>query len=694
MLAYPVKPTYAVTDTQVYCVIDYETRSEAPFGKSKENVGAYEYANHPSTRLLNVGWRIGTFDQLKNKKTKTVVWSPLDPLTKLIPFLRALDDPRILLVAHNAFFEQVITEFVLPRLTKTTRKLIPVSRWICTASMARALALPGALGDACDAIRLEIQKDKKGHALMLRMSKPKPAWKKWAKSGRIGPEPKKWNAKVSDMLRLCEYNEVDVDAEVGLFTTIKPLAPLERKIWELDQKINKRGFLCDRPLVGKILKMVGQEMKRFDREITELTDGRVKTTNQRDQIKAWLSENGLSLPNLQKLTVANALDSGLAEGACREVLTLRQDAAKSSTGKYGAFWRRSVTDGRMRDNLVYHRASTGRWGGSGVQPQNFPDPKKIGDYGDLDLIAQIIKDPDVGIEDLRHFGNPLDLFAALLRTMIIASEGKELFDGDFAGIEVRVLFWLANHTRGLDAFRSGRDLYVELASVIYKRTCTKADKTERDLGKRAVLGCGFGMGDKKFLTTCHDNDLEIDAATAKTAVKAYREVHAPVVRLWSNYEKAAMAAVRNPSKRFTVNRITWFMEGKFLFARLPSGRHLAYYGPEIRDKKMPWGEIKPALFHWDIHPKSGKWFFTDSYGGKLVENCVQAVARDLMAGSMVRLEDAGFEVVLSVHDELLTEALKGARTLKEFLSIMGQGEPWSEGLPVLVEGWQNVRYRK
>lgn len=683
---------------QIYCVIDYETLSEAPFGKTKDNVGAYEYANHPSTRMLNIGWTIGTFEELVSGSVDREVWSPLDPIDKLTSFMWALNEESVLLVAHNAFFEQVITKFVLPRLMKKSGwklyKSIPVERWICTASMARALALPGGLGDLCDALRLDVQKDKKGHALMLRMSKPKPAWKKWDKNGRIGPEPKKWNRKISDLLRLCEYNGTDVDAEVKVFTTIKPLSDNERKVWELDQKINWRGFKCDRKLVRKILSMVDEEMRRFDREISALTGGEITSPNQRAEIQSWLARNGLALPNLQKKTIADILDSGLAQGKCLTMLKLRQEASKTSTGKYRAFWNRSATDGRLRDNLVYHRASTGRWGGSGVQPQNFPDPKKIGDFGDLDLIAQIIADPSIGLEDLRIFGNPLDLFAALLRTMIIASDGKEFFDGDFAGIEVRVLFWLANHVDGLDAFRSGRDLYVELASVIFKRQCTKDDKMERDLGKRAVLGCGFGMGDKKFLTTCKDNGLEIEDHVAKDAVNAYRTVHKPVTRLWKNVELAAISAVKNQGKRYTVNRTSWFMEGKFLFCQLPSGRRLAYYGPEIREKRTPWGEMKPTLHHWDIDPKTFKWVFTHTYGGKLTENCVQAVARCLMAGAMSRLEDAGFEIVLSVHDELLAEALKDTRTVEEFLTLMGQGEPWSEGLPVKVDGWKNMRYKK
>lgn len=664
--------------SQLYCVLDFETRSKA----NLKLVGAYEYANHPTTRILCVSWRIGTFEQIKLNSTETKDWSPYVP-SPYGELKRALLDPKVILVAHNAFFEQVITRFVLSKLIHDSYlKSIPSSRWICTASMARALALPGKLEHACAAMKLPIQKDMEGHRLMLKMSKPRNPTKK---------NPKVWNQKMSDLLRLMAYCRQDVDAECALFTSIPMLSPYERKVWLLDQKMNWRGIRADRFLVQKIIGMIDQELKRFEKVTVEISNGELRSTAQRNATLKWMNAHGLALPNLQKKTVDDAIQAGLATGPAGELLRIRQDSSKTSTAKYQAFEMRSRTDGRVRDNLVYHAASTGRFGGSGLQPHNFPRPT-------LKEIAEAIEfvlEPDTDLEWVRLvWGNPLDLFSNLLRSMIIASEGKEFFSGDFAGIEVRVLFWIARHTEGLRAFREMRDLYCEMASIIYGIKVTKEDSVKRQLGKKTILGCGFQMGPPKFFETCKQDGMEVTEEMAAKAVKAYRTTHAPVVALWSNLEKAAIAAVRNKGKRYTINMTSWWVEGRFLFCQLPSGRKLAYCDPIIKSKPTPWGELRPKLYHWDVDPKTKKWVLAATYGGKLTENVVQAIARDLMVDGMFRSEDRGYELAITVHDELLSEKDKDAGSEKEFLGLMAELPPWAGGLPVNVEGWSGERYRK
>lgn len=686
---------------QVYCVLDFETVSEADLPK----VGVTEYAKHPSTNILCVAWKIGTLDQLRKVQAK--VWSPAIP-SSYGDLKRALLDPNVILVAHNVPFERRIVEHVFTKLISDPYlRNIPIERWLCTMSMARALALPAKLEKACAALRLAIQKDMEGHKLMMKMSKPRSVWNTWVKKGRpprtliksevfpegrwVGGEPKKWHRKRKDLVRLMQYCVTDIDAEVELLLTLKPLSPSERDTWILDQKINDRGFQADRKLVKKILGMIAQEMRRFEKLTTEITGGAISSINQRAAVLAWLKSNDLYLPNLQKKTVSDALAARLGSDQALRLLDVRANASKTSTAKYEAFEMRSRADGRVRDNIAYHAASTGRFGGMGVQPHNFPR----GTIADTDFATEILKDPDTDLELIRLlYGNPLDFFSSLLRSMIQASPGKELLGGDFAGIEVRVLFWIARHQMGLAAFFEGRDLYREIAAVIYGKKLVDVTKPEREVGKRAILGCGFGMGKDKFFVTCKDYGQEIEMDLAADAVSAYRKTHHPVPKLWSNLEKAAIVAVLNPTKKYSVNRTSWFMEGKYLFCELPSGRRLAYYGPEVKYTVTPWGETRPTLYHWDIHPKTKKWIFTHTYGGKLTENVVQAIARDLMVDAMKRAEEREIEILITVHDELLGEKENGKVSVEEFEGMMAETSAWAEGLPVKVEGWKGQRYKK
>lgn len=664
---------------QVYCVIDYETRSKA----NLKETGSYEYANHKSTRVLCVAWRIGTKKTLREAKTE--VWTPISGIMEgdYGSLKKALLDPTVKLVAHNALFEQVTTRYVLTKeIFNPELKEIPIERWICTASMARALALPGKLEGACSALELSVQKDMEGHRLMLKLSKPRKPTKN---------NPAVWHKKKSDLRRLMEYCKTDIDAEVELFLSLPELNPFERKIWELDQKMNLRGFRCDRPFVKKVLGMISEESERFERLTQEITGGEVQSTAQRDVTLKWLAKEDCFLENLQKKTVSDALVARMGSPKALRLLEVRSNASKTSTAKYEAFESRSRTDGRVRDNLIYHTASTGRWGGAGVQPQNFPQ----GTLSNPEQAIDIILDESTDLELVRMlYGNPLDVFSSCLRGAIQASEGRKFNSGDFAGIEVRVLFWMAKHEEGLQAFRDGRDLYREIAAIIFGVKVDAVTKAQREVGKRVILGCGFGMGPPKFFETCKTFGQEISELLSETAVKTYRRVHHPVKKFWSNLEKAAIAAVMNRGKRYSINRTSWWVQDEFLYCQLPSGRRLAYYGPEIRYKATPWGEKKATLYHYDVHPKTKKWVLSGTYGGRLTENVVQATARDFMAEAMPRVEDSGYELLITVHDELLAESDKDKGSEAEFQKLMSVVPPWGAGCPIKVEGWSATRYKK
>lgn len=668
---------------QRYLILDYETFSEAKL----KNTGSYEYSRHPSTEILCAAWKLGTREELR-AGVPTKSWSPLlpDPRRHFAELLRAFRDPSVVLVAHNAFFEQVITKNVFATKVMPSKRSelasIPPERWLCTASLAAALALPRKLEKACLALNLPFQKDMEGHRLMLKWCKPRKPTKRNPKTRHDDPE---------ELNRLVEYCVKDVDAETALFLYAPPLNPTERKVWVLDQKINLRGFAVDRPLVATILEMIAEESKNLNRETEEMSFGTLLSATQRDGVLDFLAAEGVKLPNLQAKTVSDAIETGLVEGDAKRMLELRQAISKTSTAKYVAFDSRSASDGRLRDILVYHAASTGRWGGAGIQPQNFPR----GSIKNTIQAAEILKEGDLELVRM-VYGNPMDAFSSCLRNMIVAPEGKILDVADYAAIEARVLFWVARHEAGVKAFIENRDLYRELATKIFGVSLDSVTGDQRFVGKQATLGCGYSMGWRKFMATCEKLGQEVPPEVAQTAVNAYRAVNAPVVKTWDMMNRAAIAAVMNPGKRYSINRVTWFVNGKFLFCELPSGRRLAYYGPSVCYEPTPWGEKRPVLYHWGVDSYTKKWVNAKTYGGKLVENVVQAISRDLMAEAMLRIEAAGpWEITLSVHDELIAERdLKKGGSNAEFCRLMAEFPEWAEGCPVKVEGWEGKRYKK
>lgn len=685
---------------QVFMVYDYETFSETDLKKC----GSWEYSVHPSTEVLCVSWMVGTRKQLERKlknKEKAQSWAPKrswnahrKDIRKGRTFATLLKDKKIIKVAHNSMFEQAITRNVLPRhLGKYIGKapfIIPHEQFLCTAVQSASHAMPRSLDGATGALKLDHAKDKEGHRMMLKWAKPK-------KPSKADPSTRY----TKNFDRLLEYCEHDIYAEVGLFISLDLPTPSERALWLFDQVINFRGIRVDRDLVQKTLKLIGQEKKILTDELRRLTKGYVQTAGQKKVIHAWLKKKGVELPNLQGKTVEAAIKDGVVEGVAKEVLLICQKLNKTSLKKYTAFLAHSASDGRIRFSLNFNATVHGRWGGAGVQPHNFPRGTlkyKDADGNEHDLApyaAELIKS-GANLELIRLlFGDPTEVFVSCLRTMIVPSEGYELFVSDFSAIEARVLFWLSDHKEGVKAFNEKRKMYEELAMVIFNRTSiSKVLKDERFVGKQAFLGSGYGMGWPKFQRTCEDFGQKVSKEVAKKAINGYRKLHAPVVKLWNNLERAAIAAVQKPGKTFRVNHTEWFMKDKFLVCRLPSGRCLYYYGAEVKYQKTPWGEQKPVLYHWTVDSRTKKWVFTKTWGGVLTQNCVGGISRDLLAASMLRQEKAGYMVALTVHDENVCERKIGEGNIEEFNKLMKAVPKWAEGIPMAVEGFVGDRYRK
>lgn len=329
-----------------------------------------------------------------------------------------------------------------------------------------------------------------------------------------------------------------------------------------------------------------------------------------------------------------------------------------------------------------------------IQPQNFPR----GSLKEEEVKLAFDRLNRGGYENFRkHYPDLLDAISSMLRGFIKAKSGKEFVSADFSSIESRALFWLSDDEEGLRIYSTHGKIYEEMAGAIYNKKYTEIKKGtfERQLGKQATLGCGFGMGHKKFGITCEGYGMDVSADLAKFTVTAFRAKFPGVVKFWHELERAATMAVKNPGKAFSAGKKIAFKTARgFLWARLPNGRFLAYYKPRLKVKTTPWGEQKLVVTYMGTNSQTKKWERQSTYGGKLCENVTQAVARDLMAEAMVRLEDKGYPVVMTVHDEVVSEVPEGLGTVNEFELILNQVPKWGKGIPVESEGWRGRRFKK
>jgi hypothetical protein len=446
--------------------LDLETRSTVDL----KVAGPWVYAQHPSTDLWCACWAIGD--------GPIQTWRPGDPPPSPLVEHVTAGHP---LVAHNAMaFERVIWRHILaPRYGWPEPAL---EQWHCTAALAAAMALPRSLNEAARALGLPVQKDMGGHRLMLQMARPRLI----EPDGRII-----WWAIPDKVRRLIAYCRQDVEVERALHRRLRPLSDEERELFLLDARINERGVAVDLQLVGAAERLVAETQAELDAEMYGLTGGVVEAATQAGRLVTWLRTRGIEAESVDKPAVAELLDADLPDDV-RRVLEVRAEAARSSTAKLQAFRARTCRDGRLRDNLLYHGAATGRWSGKGLQAQNLPRPSTVAD------VDAAIRDIRAGKAtwwiDLFH-GPPMGVVSDCLRGMLVAGPGMELIAADFAAIEARVLAWLAGQRDLVRLFATGGDVYRHMAAEIYGWPADSIAKgsLERQLGKQAVLGC-FAAG--------------------------------------------------------------------------------------------------------------------------------------------------------------------------------------------------------
>ncbi|MFL9934263.1 DNA polymerase [Paraburkholderia sp. RL18-103-BIB-C] len=661
--------------------LDFESRATVDLKKS----GAYPYAEHEQTALWCAAFAIdGNADDVR-------IWTPDNDYGHNDDLRHAIREGASIR-AWNAAFERVM--WANHMATRFGFRPLPIERFYCTAADAAACALPRALDNAGRVLRTLTQKDGEGKKLMLKMAKPRNAA---AMKKDPAVRPIWWDD--AGMRRALEsYCAQDVRAEIAVAQRIRQITPAERKIYVLDQRINDRGVKLDTGLASALADMADEATRRANESVREISEGRVAGVTKLRDMLAFVTSLGVETAKLDKQAVSAILDDLDTPTAARQILELRREAAKTSVRKVGAMFACASRDSRMRGAMLYHGAGTGRFSHKLYQPGNLPSRTKLTGYKPEQWIQTVVGRQFDAL-DLMY--PVLEALAMLLRSCLVAGEGKRFIGADFNAIEARVLAWLAGETWILDAFRNGTDLYRLMAADIYGVPVEVIGKPspERDMGKRAVLGCGFQMGHLKFIATClREAGVVIDEPFGRRVVATYREKAAAIVAFWYELERCAVEAVRNPGRKVYAaeGKLAFVVRGEFLNIILPNRtRALAYYRPTVRDKLTPWGAYKPCVSFWGENSKR-QWVQIDLYGGLIAENVTQAVARDFMCDAMLRLEAAGYSIVLTVHDEILAEVPAGFGSVDAFEKIMCDlpAGYWGEGCPITAEGWTGPRFKK
>ncbi len=654
--------------------IDFETRSAVDLKKS----GLHVYSRDKTTDLNCMAF---AFD-----KHPVQIWKRGEPFP--LDLIFHLEDGGDFL-AHNAAFEFELWNEV--GVKKYGWPRLPVENLHCTMATGYAMALPGSLENVAPALGIDQQKDMQGSRIMLQLAKPRDIL--------ADGTPVFWDeSEVPDKYQvLFDYCKQDVEVERAAYERMLPLSPKERDLWLLDHKVNQRGVQVDTAAVEVAIKIVEHEKKRLDEEMRKVTGNAVATANATAQLKAYLIDQGLKVEAVAKADVIALLADKTIPPACRRALQIRQEGGKSSTSKLVSMISRTNSDGRVRGNLQYHGATTGRWAGRGVNVQNFPRPTMP--YTEVEkIVNNLTKFPVKELTDNIDvfYGQPTTVISNCLRSFLTAAPGKDLIAMDFSAIEARVLAWLAGEEKKLEIFRTHGKLYEASAADIYKVALKEVTKDQRQIGKVAELALGFAGGVGAFQSMARLYGVEVADSRADAIKKAWRAANPKIVRYWYALEEAAAQAVRNPGRDYAAGaegrQVRFLVKGSFLWCRLPSSRVLCYPYPRLELLTTPFGEKEGVTYMTEVTGR--KWVREKLWSGLIAENITQAVSRDLLAETFPRLEAAKYPVVMHAHDEAVVEIEETFGSLKEVEEIFKVCPSWAKDLPLSAEGWRGKRYRK
>lgn len=641
--------------------IDIETFSSTDISKA----GAFKYMEAPDFEIMLIAyaWDDGPVQiaDLMENGSAPDGWRE---------FLDALRDPTVTKVAHNSAFERAAFAELLG-------KDMPPQQWEDTMILAAYNGLPMSLEDAGAALHLGTQKIKEGTALISYFCKPcKPTISNKGRTRNL-PEhaPDKWE-------RFVEYCRRDVEVCQAIYYRLNsyPTTELERQVWALDARINERGVKVDLDLAQAAIDVDEAFRQENLAEMHRLTG--LDNPNSVAQLKDWLEVVGITCDSLNKATVADLLAKA-TDPTTRRVLELRQLLGKTSTKKYEAMVAAAGREDRVRGITQYYGAArTGRWAGRLVQLQNLPQNH----LDHIDLVREIVRSRDlVGLELL--YDNVPDVLSQLIRTAFVAKPGHTFHVVDYAAIEARVIAYLAGEQWRLDVFAQGGDIYCSSASQMFKVPVEKhgVNGHLRQKGKVAELACGYGGGVNALKAFGADKMGLTDQEMADI-VTQWRAASPTIPKLWRDVERAAKLALQSPGSTFRVQcGVTYWRDADALRCQLPSGRVLTYWGAQL--------DNDGNICFMGQNQTTRKWEKTDTWGGKLVENIVQAVARECLAVAMLRLDAAGWRIVFHVHDEVVIEAPEGT-TWEDAAAIMGQPIDWAPGLLLRGDGYSTNFYMK
>lgn len=643
--------------------IDIETFSDIDLIKC----GVYKYADSPAFEILLFAYSIDDgeihiVDLVRGEELP-------DEITE------AIKSDTVIKTAFNAQFERVcLSKYLgLPE----GEYLNPQS-WYCTAVQAAELSLPASLADVGAALGLERQKMTEGKNLIKYFCVPCKSTKSNGSRTRNMPwnAPEKWTL----FKEYCK-RDVDVERQIAKKLDMYPISESEHRLYVLDQRINDRGVLVDLSLAQQAIKINSIQTAVATEQAYTLTG--LENPNSVAQLKAWLTENGVEIESLSKKAVAALADE--TDGDIQEMLHLRLLMSKTSVKKYEAVMRSVCRDNRVRGMMRFCGASrTGRWSGNILQPQNLPQNH----LPDLTLARDIVKDGDFEMLDMT-FGNVPNVLSELIRTVLIPKPNHRFIVADFSAIEARVLSWLAGEQWRLDTFRNGGDIYCASASQMFRVPVEKhgVNGHLRQKGKISELACGYG-GSVGALKNMGAVEMGVPEDELQGLINDWRNANPHIVKLWTEVGNAAMKAIKEKTI-VSLGKLVFMYERGILFIRLPSGRRLSYIKPRIGTNRFGGDSIT----YMGVGA-SKKWERLETFGGKLVENIVQAIARDLLSSAMMNVANAGYDIVFHVHDEIIAEVPDGQGSVDEMCMLMSINPDWADGIPLSADGYECEYYRK
>ena len=643
--------------------MDIETFSSVDLGKS----GVYRYAESEDFEILLFGYSVN------GSPVRVVDLACGENLPEEIR--KAISDPTVMKWAFNAQFERICLSRFLGM--PTGEYLDPVS-WHCTMIWSATLGLPMSLAGVGTVLGLEKQKLTEGKDLIRYFCVPCKATK--VNGGRTRNLPEhdwtKWE-------RFKSYNLRDVETEIEIQKKLSrfPVPENEWRNYCLDQKINDRGVALDMELAHRAVQCDNQYREFYLRQAREITG--LENPNSVLQLRDWLWERGVELDSLSKNAVQDLLPD--TDGDVRKVLSLRQELAKSSVKKYTAMENLVCRDSRGRGLIQFYGASrTGRYAGKLLQVQNLPQNH----LPDLETARALVQSGNFDALEMLYDSVP-NVLSELIRTAIVPKKGCRFIVSDFSAIEARVLSWFAGEQWRLDTFTQGGDIYCASASQMFGVPVEKhgINGELRQKGKQAELACGYGgsVGAMKSMGAVR---MGVKEEELQPLVDAWRQANPRIVQFWWEVDRAAKTCVKQhvPTQ---VGKLRFEYQSGILFIQLPSGRRLAYAKPRMGENRFG-GE---AITYEGVGT-GRKWERLETYGAKCVENIVQGTARDLLALALLRLEEAGYPVVMHCHDEAICEVPIGQGSVEEVNRIMAVSPEWAEGLPLKADGFETEFYKK